>query len=397
MICSLSLKSLCFDRLMSLSIMMAMTAIIAPLLLLFSLRYGIITKAEHDLENNPNNLEIKMLSGYVLEESFFKDMQKDPHVGFIIELTRALSLTCDIKSAHKFKANIEAVPTKEGDPLVSFSRINHILGAHEAFITRALALDLKLKVGDEIKVAISRVINNQRQSSTESFKVSGILSQAVSSRPLIYLPLEVILAMEDYRDGYEPRYFSDGSNLNYNRKSFARARIYAKSLDDVIPLASKLREHFNIRDESAAIENVKAIARVLNIIFGIIAVVTITGGAVTLAGLIFSNISRQHKSLALLRLMGFNSLKIILFVCMQNLILALGAFLFALVLFYAGMSIFNFYFSVNLEPGESVSTLRLVHLLAAFILTALLVLAISFLSVRFKILKTEIASTLRED
>ena len=158
-----------------------------------------------------------------------------------------------------------------------------------------------------------------------------------------------------------------------------------------------MREHFNIRDESAAIENVKAIARVLNIIFGIIAAVTITGGAVTLAGLIFSNISRQHKSLALLRLMGFNSLKIILFVCMQNLILALGAFLFALVLFYAGMSIFNFYFSVNLEPGESVSTLRLVHLLAAFVLTALLVLAISFLSVRFKILKTEIASTLRED
>ena len=49
MICSLSLKSLCFDKLMSLSIMMAMTAIIAPLLLLFSLRYGIITKAEHDM------------------------------------------------------------------------------------------------------------------------------------------------------------------------------------------------------------------------------------------------------------------------------------------------------------------------------------------------------------
>ena len=328
--------------------MMAMTAIIAPLLLLFSLRYGIITKAEHDLANNPNNLEIKMLSGYVLEESFFADMQRNPHVGFIIELTRALSLTCDIKSEHKFKANIEAVPTKDGDPLVSFSRINHVLEEHEAFVSKALALDLKLNVGDEIKVAISRIIDNRRQSSIETFKVAGVLSQAVTSRALIYLPLEVILAMEDYRDGYEPKYFADGSNLNQKRNSFARARIYAKSLDDVIPLASKLREHFNIRDESVAIENVKAIARVLNIIFGIIAAVTIVGGAITLAGLIFSNISRQHKSLALLRLMGFNGFKIVSLVCMQNFILALGAFLFALILFYAGMSIFNFYFSINL-------------------------------------------------
>lgn len=382
---------------MSLCIMMAMTAIIAPLLLLFSLRYGIITKAEHDLANNPNNLEIKMLSGYVLEESFFADMQRNPHVGFIIELTRALSLTCDIKSEHKFKANIEAVPTKDGDPLVSFSRINHVLEEHEAFVSKALALDLKLNVGDEIKVAISRIIDNRRQSSIETFKVAGVLSQAVTSRALIYLPLEVILAMEDYRDGYEPKYFADGSNLNQKRNSFARARIYAKSLDDVIPLASKLREHFNIRDESVAIENVKAIARVLNIIFGIIAAVTIVGGAITLAGLIFSNISRQHKSLALLRLMGVNGFKIVSLVCMQNFILALGAFLFALILFYAGMSIFNFYFSINLEQGEAVSTLKFTHLLLAFVFTTSLVLTISVLSVRFKILKTEIASTLREE
>ena len=59
MIFSLSLRSLNADRLMSLCIIMAMTAVIAPLLLLFSLRFGIISKAEHDLAANPNNLGIK--------------------------------------------------------------------------------------------------------------------------------------------------------------------------------------------------------------------------------------------------------------------------------------------------------------------------------------------------
>ena len=120
----LSLKSISFDKLMSLCIIMAMTAVIAPLLLLFSLRYGIVLKELSALENNPNNLEIKMLSGYELDNSFFKALSENPHTGFVIELTRALSLTCNLKSQNAFKANVEAIPTKDGDPLVLYSYIN---------------------------------------------------------------------------------------------------------------------------------------------------------------------------------------------------------------------------------------------------------------------------------
>ncbi|MGN0909368.1 MAG: hypothetical protein ACI4NA_07075, partial [Succinivibrio sp.] len=75
MILKLALSDLKCDRLMSVCAAAAMTAVIAPLLLLFSLRYGIITSLEENLRNSPANLEIKMLSGYELDSGFFRQMR----------------------------------------------------------------------------------------------------------------------------------------------------------------------------------------------------------------------------------------------------------------------------------------------------------------------------------
>ncbi len=392
----LSLKSISFDKLMSLCIIMAMTAVIAPLLLLFSLRYGIVLKELSALENNPNNLEIKMLSGYELDNSFFKALSENPHTGFVIELTRALSLTCNLKSQNAFKANVEAIPTKDGDPLVLFSYINHSLKNDEVFLSFNLADDLKVKSGDRVKVAISRTVNSQRENSALYFKVAGVLKKGATSRSLIYMTLDSIVAMEDYRDGYNPKIFSDGSNLNSQRTSFARARIYAKSLDDVEPLSKFLRQSFLIKDESLAIENVKAINRVLNMVFMVIAFVSVTGGAIALSGLIFANLNRNLKSLALLRLMGYTPFKIYSFVILGNLILSCASYLLALFFYGAGKTFFNIYFAKNLD-GSCISLLSYEHILNGFLLTLMITFFISIVSVRFKVLKQSIADTLRED
>ncbi len=63
MIFKLALKSLKFEKLLNFCLVAALCSVIAPLLLLFSLRYGIITTLESNLKANPNNLEIKFMSG----------------------------------------------------------------------------------------------------------------------------------------------------------------------------------------------------------------------------------------------------------------------------------------------------------------------------------------------
>ena len=96
MIFKLAVSSLRFNRLISLSLIGALCSVIAPLLLLFSLRYGIISSLENNLKSSPVNLELKLKTGYKLDESFFKDLENNPKIDFVLPLTRSLSTTVDI-------------------------------------------------------------------------------------------------------------------------------------------------------------------------------------------------------------------------------------------------------------------------------------------------------------
>ena len=58
----LAMQDLWHDRIISFCIVSSLVAVIAPLLLLFGLRFGIVNQLQNDLANDPRNLEIRMLS-----------------------------------------------------------------------------------------------------------------------------------------------------------------------------------------------------------------------------------------------------------------------------------------------------------------------------------------------
>ena len=76
-------------------------SILAPLLLLFSLRTGVLNELEQNLVLNPTNLEITFGANYRLDKTFIKSLEEDPHVGFVVPLTRSLDVTCDVQAARK--------------------------------------------------------------------------------------------------------------------------------------------------------------------------------------------------------------------------------------------------------------------------------------------------------
>lgn len=55
-----ALKDLFFDRKVSFFIVASLVAVIAPLLLLFSLKYGVVYQLQQRLLNDPQTLEIKI-------------------------------------------------------------------------------------------------------------------------------------------------------------------------------------------------------------------------------------------------------------------------------------------------------------------------------------------------
>lgn len=395
MILKLALCSLRFDKIISICIVASLCAVIAPLLLLFSLRFGIISNLEHKLSSNPSNLEIRMMSGYRLDQQFFDELKNNPHIGFVIPLTRSLSVTANISFNGRIVQNLETLPTAAGDPIVREMGFDGELSLTEAYLSETTAQDLGLKTGDTFKFVISRITDNKTVNAVVPFTLKGIVKKELLPHKTIMVNFNTLVYMEDFRDGFEPPVFSDGSNPNSERQNFAKARIYVKSLNDLEPVSRMLRQNYSITDKLASVENLKAISKVLSFIFTTIALTSIAGGVMATIGLIFTNLSRLEKTFALLFLSGLSKRGVFFIVVIQNFILSVCAYLCSLGLFYAGMFTFNLYFKDLLGPETLVSVLTVSHVFTGGLMTVFICVLVSMVLCRFKVLNLKVADSLR--
>ncbi len=395
MILKLALCSLRFDKIISICIVASLCAVIAPLLLLFSLRFGIISNLEHKLSSNPSNLEIRMMSGYRLDQQFFDALKNNPHIGFVIPLTRSLSVTANISFNGRIVQNLETLPTAAGDPIVREMGFDGELSLTETYLSETTAQDLGLKTGDTFKFVISRITDNKTVNAVVPFTLKGIVKKELLPHKTIMVNFNTLVYMEDFRDGFEPPLFSDGSNPNSERQNFAKARIYVKSLNDLEPVSRMLRQNYSITDKLASVENLKAISKVLSFIFTTIALTSIAGGVMATIGLIFTNLSRLEKTFALLFLSGLSKGGVFFIVVIQNFILSVCAYLCSLGLFYAGMFTFNLYFKDLLEPETLVSILTVSHVVTGGLMTVFICVLVSMVLCRFKVLNLKVADSLR--
>lgn len=395
MILQLALKALKFEKLVSFCLIASLCSVIAPLLLLFSLRFGIITNLEENLKQDPSNLEIKFMSGYKLGDEFFESLKENPHVQFVLPLTRSLSVTTSVFANGKLIDRIDAMPTAKNDPLVLRSGITQDLGLNEVFMSKSLAEDLKLKVGDSLKLKISRKLNDVNENSVQTFTLKGIIDSRYLQLRKILINFDTLVYMEDYRDGFNPPVFSDGSKLNQARDSFAKARLYVKTLDDVEPMSKMLRQSYSITDSSDQIEKLNKITSILNFVFTAIALVSVVGGLLAATGLIFTNLKRRLQGFALLKLTGISNSKCIEQVVVENLILSLCAYVLSLLLFMVGMIWFNTSFATGLKIGTDVSLISTTHVLFGLLATVLSCAAISYGIAKILLSKINIADSLR--
>ncbi len=116
----LSLADLWHDRNVSLCMAASLVAVIAPLLLLFGLKHGVVSQLQQELLSDPRNLEVKMLSSGHFDQAWLQRLQARPEVGFAIGQTRSLNTQADLLGAHgRFADNVEVIPTRAGDPLLA--------------------------------------------------------------------------------------------------------------------------------------------------------------------------------------------------------------------------------------------------------------------------------------
>lgn len=105
---------------MSFCIIASLIAVIAPLLLLFSLKYGVVSQLRAQLMNDPRHLEIKIVGNLNLSSEWFVWLQQQPETQFVIPLTRSLNTIVDLRSdTRHFVSDVELLPTAPNDPILA--------------------------------------------------------------------------------------------------------------------------------------------------------------------------------------------------------------------------------------------------------------------------------------
>lgn len=113
------MQDLWHDSSVSFCIISSLVAVIAPLLLMFGLRYGVVSQLQQELARDPRNLEIRMVSSGHYSAEWIAALQQKSEVGFAIGQTRSLNTQADLlKDMSHFIENAEVIPTALGDPLL---------------------------------------------------------------------------------------------------------------------------------------------------------------------------------------------------------------------------------------------------------------------------------------
>lgn len=392
----LALQDLWHDRIISFCIASSLVAVIAPLLLLFGLRFGIVSQLQDELANDPRNLEIRMLSSGSYDPEWIAQLRQRPDVGFVIGQTRSLNTLADLQvdSSH-FIENAEVIPTDVGDPLLGNLTIQQ---ENEVVLTQEAGRKLAVKAGDSVTLRVSRQLDERQEWGRKRLVVAGILPATYFNRAAIFTQSSLLLTLEHFRDGYAIPALgvSSGQPLNSNPPRYARARLYARSINHVASLESDLRaQRIETSSRLADIENVKSINRVLGLIFNIIAATALVGCVASLIGSFIANVDRKRKHIAVLRLLGFTGPAVGGYVIVQGCLLSLFAYIGGYGIYLIASQIFNRALAASQATDQMVCKITLMHSLLAMLITVVVALVVASIGA-YRAIKIEPAQSLRE-
>ena len=394
---SLALQDLWHDRKVSLCIAASLVAVIAPLLLLFGLKHGVVSQLQDELLRDPRNLEVKMLSNGNYDTAWIERLRLRPETGFALGQTRSLNTQADLLiGMQRFVEGAEIIATEPGDPQLNLASLTPV--GNQVILSASAAQRLQAKVGDSVQLRALRRLDGANERGEMTLTVLAVLDGARFGRAAGFVAPPLLLDLEHFRDGYQVSAFgvATGKPLGNLQPLYARARVYARDIDQVAPLEHWLNEqHIETSSRLADIDNVKAINHVLGLIFGVIAMAALIGCVASMVGAFLANIDRKRKSLAVLRLLGFKRRAVGGFVVLQALILSLAGYIGGLGFYAVGSHVFDYLLGSSQATGAFVCHITVWHGVAALLLTFLVAALVAVVGA-LRAINIQPAESLRE-
>lgn len=197
----LAVADLKHEWILSLCLVIAIAAVIAPLLLMMGLKYGTIQTLRERLVEDPAYREIRPLQTQEYTQSWFQKLKSDAAVGFLLPtILPASSIIQVLRPADSKRLLLDLIPTAAEDPLLIMNKIP-IPADNEAVLTLAAAEQLGIQLGDNLNVRATRSRKGKAEYGEMTLRIVGILPAAASVLPRIYTALNLVMDVERFKEG----------------------------------------------------------------------------------------------------------------------------------------------------------------------------------------------------
>ena len=303
------------DAWLSACSVLALVAVIAPLLVLFGLKFGLVGSLTQRLETDPATREIIPLGGGRFSSAFVEQLGRRSDVAFAIPRTRQIAATAQVGGLV-----LEMLPTAPGDPLLAGLPIPE--GLDQIVLSHTAAEKLAARPGDWLETRFARQLAGRVETQRTRVQVRAVLPLEAFARDGLFADLALLEAVEDYRDGRAvPALGWAGDAVAVGeQRVYPAFRLYARGLTDVEPLRLYFAgQNLLVSTQAQTIAQVQSLSRNLSVVFWIICGLALAGAfAATFAGALAA-VARKRRELSVLRLLGFSTAALLLFVVLQAL------------------------------------------------------------------------------
>jgi putative ABC transport system permease protein len=294
---------------------LALAAVIAPLILLAGLRAGVLAGLREDLAASPRAREIANIQNLALEAGWFAALAARPEVGFLVPRTRLLSATGSLEAAARpgRVATVEVLPTAPGDPLLAGLAQP---GEGQVVLTASAAARLGVAPGEALRLRVVRRIAEARDVLALELTAAAIAPASAFDRDAVFAAPALGRRVQD---------FLDDRAADAAPRRAEGFRLHARRLEDVPVLVTALQaQGIETRSRGEDVAALLALDRNLTAGFAVIAAVGAAGFVLGLGAALWASVARKRRTLSLLRLMGMRRATLLAIPIWQGLAYALG-------------------------------------------------------------------------
>lgn len=202
LVAALAARSLWHEWILTLCLVIALAAVIAPLLVLLGLKHGTIETLRERLVEDPVFREIRPAQTREYPPEWFDVLRARGEVAFLTPTILPLSSVLGVAPAAGGKAELlDLVPTAPGDPLI-LENGGRIPADGELVLSAEAARRVGAGAGAELLGRVTRSQNGRNELAEARLRVVAVLDARAGSLARVYAPLGFVLDVEAFKEGY---------------------------------------------------------------------------------------------------------------------------------------------------------------------------------------------------